>query len=398
MLDDAAQHDGVIPKWVRGNRDYSIMGGDSGTPTLATLVANGAFVGADAERAYDAIRAQATRNPPAAGSPRGDLGDYLSLGYIPFDHSDRGAAVTLEYAIDDAAVAGVAKQLGHDDDARFFAARAGSWHNLYDADGSTFLRPRMSDGTWANPTDLGVTKTFDPDFPDGWQEGTGWQYLWLVPHDVAGLRDTLGADVMKQRLDEFFSAPANQQAAPVVPLAQQHASVFGITYYGNQYTPANETDLQAPWLYNWLGQPSRTQQLVHASTTVFNDTPYGLPGNDDAGTMSAAYVLAAIGLYQVAPGFDAWELSSPMFSRVVINGPGGSGPRFTIDAPGAGPTAEYVAGATLTGGGTSPSKPFEQTWLTNGDLHSGRTLSFTMSPTPTTWASTEEAAPPSLSR
>src|SRR4051794_8449987 len=99
LLDDTDQNGGVIPKWVRGNRDYSIMGGDSGTPTLATLVTNGALTGAEAQRAYDAMVHQAR----TAAGPRNDLGDYLSLGYIPYDHSDRGAAVTFEYAIDDAA-------------------------------------------------------------------------------------------------------------------------------------------------------------------------------------------------------------------------------------------------------------------------------------------------------
>ena len=389
LLDDADQNGGVIPKWVRGNRDYSIMGGDSGTPTLATLVTNGTLTGADAQRAYDAMLRQATVDPPP-GSPRADLRDYLDLGYIPFDRSGRGAAVTLEYAIADASIAALASSYGTPQQVAEFTRRAGSWRNLYDAKGSTFLRPRMSDGSWANPTDLGVTKTFDPTMPDGWQEGTGWQYLWLVPQDVRGLAQTLGRDVMMQRLDRFFTAPAQSEAVPVVPLAQTQASFFGIAYYGNQYTPANETDLQAPWLYNWIGQPWRTQQVVHAATAAFNNGPYGLPGNDDAGTMSAGYVLSAIGLYQVQPGFDAWELSSPLFERVVVNKPSGK-PRFTITAPGAGPTNEYVAAATLDG------RPFEKTWLTNGQVMGGRTLAFTMSPTPTDWATAPAGAPPSLS-
>src|SRR4051794_32353712 len=394
LLDDTDQNHGVIPKWVRGNRDYSIMGGDSGTPTLATLATNGALSGADAQRAYDAIRAQALLNPPAPGSPRGDLGDYLRLGYIPFDHSDRGAAVTLEYAIDDAAVAALARTYGTSDDVALFTARAGSWRNLLDPS-SDFLRPRMSDGTWANPTSLGVTNTWDPDFQDGWQEGTGWQYLWLVPQDVRGLASAIGESTFTKRLDEFFDAAANSWTAPAVPLAQQQASFFGVYYAGNQYTPANETDLQAPWLYDWVGEPSRTMQVVHAEAQVLNATPYGLPGNDDAGTMSAAYVLSAIGLYQAQPGVDAWELSSPMFPSVVINGPDNKGtgsgkPRFTISAAGAGPTMEYVAAATLGG------KPFEKTWLTNGQIHSGRTLSFTMTAQPTSWATDPSAAPPSL--
>src|SRR3954467_4233855 len=173
-------------------------------------------------------------------------------------------------------------------------------------------------------------------FSDGYQEGTGWQYLWLVPQDVRGLEHDVGRSLLLRRLEQFFTAPAQSEAVPVVPTAQTQASFFGVYYVGDQYTPANETDLQAPWLYNWLGQPAKTAQVVHAATEVFSTSPYGLPGNDDAGTMSAAYVLSTIGLYQAQPGVDAWELSTPMFDSVVIN-PAGR-PTLTISAPGAGPT------------------------------------------------------------
>jgi predicted alpha-1,2-mannosidase len=385
LLDDADQNGGVIPKWVRGNRDYSIMGGDSGTPTLATLVTDGALTGADAKRAYAAVLHQAQ----TATGPRDDLGDYLSKGYIPFDVSDRGAAVTLEYAIDDASVAALARRFGTKQQVAQFTQRAESWRNLLAPD-DHFLRPRMSDGSWATPTSLGATSVWNPIFSDGWQEGTGWQYLWLVPQDVAGLRDALGADVMKQRLDEFFASPGQSEAAPVVPLAQTQASFFGVYYAGNQYTPANETDLQAPWLYDWLGDPASTAKIVHAESQVFNTTPYGLPGNDDAGTMSAAYVLSTLGLYQAQPGVGAWELSTPMFSSVVIRG-SGKAPSLTISAPGAGPTGEYVASATVGG------KPLNRPWLTTAEVRGGKTLSFMTSPTATTWATDPESAPPSIS-
>jgi predicted alpha-1,2-mannosidase len=388
LLDDADQNAGVIPRWVRGNRDYGIMGGDSGTPTLATLVTNGALTGADAQRAYDAMVRQATTSP--AVWPRGDLGVYLDKGYIPIDVSDRGAAVTLEYAIDDASIAALADRFGTAAQQREFARRAGFWRNLLDPD-TQFLRPRTSDGAWATPTSLGATTVWDPAFSDGWQEGTGWQYLWLVPQDVRGLANALGRDVTLQRLDEFFAAPLQGEVAPVVPAVQTAGSFFGVYYIGNQYTPANETDLQAPWLYNWLGQPWRTQQIVHAESQVFTTSPYGLPGNDDAGTMSAGYVLAAIGLYQAQPGVDAWELSSPLFSSVVIRGDGGAAPRLTITAPGAGPTREYVASARLSG------DPLNRAWLHTREVTTGRWLTFTMSPQATAWATGPHGAPPSLS-
>jgi predicted alpha-1,2-mannosidase len=384
LLDDTDQNNGVIPKWVRGNRDYGIMGGDSGTPTLATLVTDGALTGGDARRAYAAVLHQAE----TAAGPRDDLNVYLAKGYIPFDVSDRGAAVTLEYAIDDASVLALARRYGTNQQVAEFTARAGSWRNLLAPD-DHFLRPRMSDGSWATPTSLGATNVWSPVFSDGWQEGTGWQYLWLVPQDVAGLRDALGSDVMTQRLDEFFGTPAQSEAAPALPLAQTQASFFGVYYVGNQYTPANETDLQAPWLYDWLGAPAKTAQIVHAEAQVFNTTPYGLPGNDDAGTMSAAYVLSALGLYQAQPGFDAWELSTPLFSSVVIRG-GGCQQPLTITAPGAGPTGEYVAAAT-TGGGV-----LDRTWLTAAAVRAGGTVAYVTSPTATAWATNPSATPPSI--
>jgi predicted alpha-1,2-mannosidase len=388
LLDDADQNGGVVPRWVRGNRDYGIMGGDSGTPTLATLVTNGALTGADAQRAYDAMVRQATTLPPV--DPRSNMDVDLAKGYIPIDVSDRGAAVTLEYAIDDAAVAALASRYGTAAQLAEFTHRAGFWRNLLDP-ATHFLRPRTSTGAWATPTSVGATTVWNPAFSDGWQEGTGWQYLWLVPQDVRGLTAALGHDVTLRRLDQFFAAPAQSEAAPVAPEAQTQASLFGVYYAGNQYTPANETDLQAPWLYDWLGQPWRTQQVVHAEIQVFNASPYGLPGNDDAGTMSAAYVLSAIGLYQAQPGVDAWELSSPLFSSVVIRAGGAGAPRLTIAAPGAGPNREYVATARLSGA------PLDRAWLRTSEAVGGRTLAFTMATRSTSWASGANAAPPSLS-
>ncbi|HEX3706408.1 MAG TPA: GH92 family glycosyl hydrolase [Mycobacteriales bacterium] len=379
LLADTAQNAGVIPRWVRGNRDYGIMGGDSGTATLATLVTSGALRGADARRAYVDVVRQGTALPSVA--PRSGLYSYLKLGFIPLQVSDRGAAVTLEYAIDDASVAALAKQFHDARRLSVFRRRSGYWRHLFDAK-DRFLRPRMVDGSWATPTSLGVTKVFNPIFADGWQEGTGWQYLWLVPQDVRGLSEAIGHGTMLKRLDRFFTAALDRQAAPVVPEVQADSSLFGIVYIGNQYTPANETDLEAPWLYDWLGEPWRTAQIVHAEAGVYSPGPLGLPGNDDAGTMSAGYVLSAIGMYQAQPGFDAWELTAPMFTSVKI------GHRFEIDAAGAGALHPDIASARLNG------HALKKVWLTDEQLHG--TLSYSMSASRSAWGSNPAAAPPSL--
>lgn len=386
LMDDTDQNAGIIPKWVQGNRDYSIMNGDSGTPTLASLVTNGALTGAEAKRAYALVRHQALKTPQTG--PRDKLVSYLKLGYVP--HEEAKASMTLEYAMDDAAVAELAKTYGSKADQALFAKRSGYWRNLMAPD-DHFLRPRMRNGSWATPTDLGVTKTWNPIFPDGWTEGTGWQYLWSVPQDVAGLVQAMGGQaVARQRLDSFFSTMLQQPSAPVVANAQTQTSFFGIAFYGNQFTPANEPDLQAPWLYNWLGQPAKASKVVHASSKVWTSLPNGLPGNDDTGSMSAWYVLAAMGLYQPQAGSPYWVTSTPFFDSVRIKAASGR-VRLAIEAPHASPLDEYVASATLNGA------PLTRAWLRPNEVTGGATLRYALtSSESSTWATAAKDAPPSL--
>jgi predicted alpha-1,2-mannosidase len=358
------------------------MGGDSGTPTLAMLVADHALRGGDAQRAWHAVWRQATTLP--ASSPRGHLADYLAKGYIPSEDSDIAAPLTLEYAVDDAAVALLARRFGTPAQAAEMTRRSQSWRNLYDASSGT-ARPRNADGSWATPTSLGATSVYNPAFQDGWQEGTGYQWTWLVPQNPRALATAMGGTAAAlQRLDEFFGTPAASQLAPAVPLADDEAGLFGVYYAGDQYAPGNETDLQAPWLYDFLGEPWATAKVVHAESQLFTDNPYGLPGNDDGGTMSAWYVLATIGLYQVTPGSSAWELSTPMFSSVRL------ATGTTIVTSGAGPTGEYVERAAFGGA------PLSHDWIDDEDLRAGRSLTFvttTMS-SATGWASAESDEPP----
>ena len=379
LLDDADQGGGSIPQWVYANFDTGTMGGDSGTPTLAMLVADGALTGGDAKRAWQAVLAQAT-----APGGRAHLDTYLAKGYIPYEDAGNAAPLTLEYAVDDAAVAALAQRFGTPDQVATFTARSRNWRNLFDASQpQPVMRPRNADGTWANPTDVGVTTTYNPMLQDGWQEGTGYQWSWLVSQNPPALAAAMGGTAATiQRLDQFFGTPAASEAAPAVPLAQDEAGLFGVYYVGNQYAPGNETDLQAPWFYDYLGAPASTQRVVHAAAQIFNDTPYGLPGNDDAGTMSSWYVLAALGLYQVTPGLPVWELSSPLFESVHLRAVG------DITAPGAGPAEEYVGSLQLG------HRSLDRDWLTTDEVLSGHGWNYQLSPVPTAWATTLDAAPP----
>jgi predicted alpha-1,2-mannosidase len=381
LLDFADQNDGMLPRWTQANRDQQIMGGDSATATLGDAVGEGLLDDTDGARAYRAMLANATRVPHSTS--REGIEGYMQRGWVGQDETGRsGAALTLEYGIDDAAMLPALRKYGTADEVATFTKRAGGWRNLWSAaDG--FLRPRNKDGSWASPNPLGLPGVWRPEFQDGWQEGTGYHYLWFVPHDVTGLAQTLGGnDAAAKRLDDFFRAPA-----PV----QDKGSFFGVNYIGTQFTPSNETDLWAPWYYDWLGQPWKAQREARQAMSVYSARPDGMPGNDDTGTMSAWYVLAALGLYHAAPGSQAWELSSPAFPHAVVHV--GGKRKLAIDAPGASRINKYVQSASLDG------RSFEQSWLPSRDVHRGAKLQFVVGATPNKqWASSPNAAPPALSR
>lgn len=389
LLDDYDQGGQVIPRWTQANVDQGIMGGDSGSASLADSAMRGVLQGTEVDRAYAALIHQATTLPP--GGPRGDLGVYLQKGYIPFDVSGRGAAVTQEYAIDDNAVLALARSRGTATDVAALRARVDNWKNLLDPS-SKFIRPRMSDGSWANPTSAGpLTVPWSPNFQDGYQEGTGWQYLWLEPHDVAGLTAALGGSQMtRKRLDGFFSR-ALTDVPYAVPLAQQYISLFGIYFIGNQFTPANEPDLQVPWYYDWLGQPWKTSQVVRAAMQVYNSRPDGLPGNDDTGTMASWYVLASIGLYSTTPGVPIFALNSPTYRSVTLH-LGTPDRAFTISAPAASPVNKYIDSARLSGA------TLNRAYLTQCEIAPGGRLDLSLSAlSGSSWATAQGAGPPSVS-
>jgi predicted alpha-1,2-mannosidase len=379
ILTDGEQNGGMLPRWVQANVDQQIMGGDSATATVGDAVGEGILGESDGRRAYAAMLRNATRVPHVTA--REGIEGYMSRGWIGQDETGRsGAALTLEYAIDDAAMLPALRRFGTADEVAAFTKRAGNWRNLWSA-GDGFLRQRNKDGSWASPNPLGAPGLWRPEFQDGWQEGTAYHYLWFVPQDVTGLAATLGGrEAAAQRLDDFFRAPA-----PV----QDKGSFFGAYYIGTQFTPSNETDLWAPWYYNWLGQPWKAQREVRQAMSVYSSRPDGMPGNDDTGTMAAWYVLAALGMYHAAPGGEAWQLSSPAFERAVVHL--GAKRKLVIEAAGTSRLNRYVQSATLDG------KAFQRTWLPSKKVHAGGRLSFEVGALPNkSWGADPGAAPPSL--
>ncbi|MFE0510187.1 GH92 family glycosyl hydrolase [Streptomyces sp. NPDC058964] len=387
---------GWLPKWGYGTVETNIMTGDPVTPFLTTAYHQGLLKGYE-KRAYRLLRRNADGVPPA-GSPsagREANAEYIANGFAPYvegrphaklGDSDyhQGASVTLEYALSDAMLAQMARGLGHFADADRYAARSRNYRNVFDPS-TGFFRARDAAGAFAGPA--------DPARSVGFHEGTAWQYQWLVPQDLPGMIGLIGGErAANDRLDAFFAY--DRLLADPARTAREvwvHGDPYAY-YNAATYNPQNEPDLIAPYTYLATGQPWKTTDVVHAALTLFTDTPTGMTGNDDLGTMSAWNVLSSIGLFPVQPGYGTWGLSTPVFDRVDLTldrryWPGGG---LTVTAPGTTAADRYIQSARTDGA------PYDRTFLTTGALRSLRSLAFTVGPRPSAWGTSPQAAPPVL--
>lgn len=389
------EESGWLPKWGYGTVETNIMTGDPVTPFLTNAYQQGLLKGHE-EEAYRALKKNADGVPPADSAPVGREAnkEYLSDGFAPFikgrPHAkpgdsdyDHGASATLEYALSDAMLGQMARDLGHEDDAKRYADRAQNYRKIFD--GSTgFFRARDASGAFTGPA--------DPAKSEGFHEGTSWQYQWLVPQDLPGMVGLIGGkQATNDRLDSFF---AYEQLLKDPAKTAREVWVNGPYDYYNadKYNPQNEPDLIAPYTYLSTGQPWKTTDVVHAALTLFTDTPTGMTGNDDLGTMSAWNVLSSIGVFPVQPGTDTWGLSTPVFERVDLTldrryYPNG---RLTVKAPSTSDTNRYIQSASTDGA------DYGKTYLTTDDIRDTRELSFTVGDKPSAWGTSADAAPPAL--
>ncbi|MFE0174635.1 GH92 family glycosyl hydrolase [Streptomyces sp. NPDC059002] len=389
------EESGWLPKWGHGTVEANIMTGDPVTPFLTNAYQQGLLKGHE-EEAYRALKKNADGVPPADSPAVGREAnkEYLANGYAPYikgrPHAkpgdsdyDHGASATLEYALSDAMLGRMARDLGHEDDAKRYAERAQNYRRIFD--GSTgFFRARDAAGAFTGPV--------DPAKSEGFHEGTSWQYQWLVPQDLPGMVGLIGGKkAAGERLDSFF---AYEQLLKDPARTAREVWVNGPYDYYNadKYNPQNEPDLIAPYTYLSTGQPWKTTDVVHAALTLFTDTPTGMTGNDDLGTMSAWNVLSSIGVFPVQPGTDTWGLSTPVFERVDIRLDRRSYPHgaLTVRAPGTSGTRRYIQSARTDGAA------LEKTYLTTDDIRDTRELSFTVGTEPSAWGTSEGAAPPAV--
>ncbi|GAB4301587.1 MAG: GH92 family glycosyl hydrolase [Myxococcota bacterium] len=357
---------GYIPKWPLATGYTNTMIGTPGDIVISDTFIKG-VTDFDVEKAYEGLYKTATAPTPtdAPYSGRGGINSYISRGYVPSDETDTSVSLTLEFAFADFNLSELAKTLGKDEDAAMFAERAENYRNVYDPE-SGYFWGRLSSGD------------FEGDFSEkGWAdhfaEGNARQYLWFVPHNPLGLAELMGGrKTMIARLDEFFeNSKADWESNKL-------GRLLPLPYYWH----SNEPDIHTAYLYAELGEPSKTQKWVRwVLETNYGTGADGLPGNDDAGTMSAWLVFTMLGFYPV-PGKENYIIGSPVFEKAKITFPE-SGSEFIIEAEGTSEENIYITSATL--GDRELKKPY----INHFDIISGGKLRFKMSAEPTEWGKFE---------
>ena len=339
---------GDLPVWHLMGNETDCMVGNPGLIVFADAVVKGFRAGLTDEEILEAMTVTATT--PDRGQ---DL--RMQYGYIPADLYHESVANDMEYAIADGALANCADFLGKADVAAEYRERSHSYRHFWDPE-LQFMRGRKVDGKFTEPFDPIYSRHETSDYT----EGTGWQYLWLVPQDVDGLVNLFGSkEATLAKLDGLFEAPDHVEGENASP------DISGLI---GQYAHGNEPSHHTIYLYSMLGAPEKAAARLHQvyEEMYFNDVE-GLAGNEDVGQMSAWYVLSAMGFYQVEPACPRFWFGLPLFPEMSVNVSGGT---FTIKANG--PLDGHIASVKLNG------KPYDKPYIEYADIIAGGTLEYSL--------------------
>ena len=281
---------GWLPKWELNATETTTMVGDPAGIVIADSYHKG-IRDFDVNLGLEAMKKSATllENNPL----RPELDSYLKLGYLGADlHESGSVSIVQEYNLADFAIASLGKTLGDSLLYNTYLKRSQSYRQLLDPN-FNLLRPKNSDGSWLTPFDPDTGANFVKN--PGYIEGNAWQYSFMVPHDIPALMKLMGgSDPFVKQLDRVFD--------------------------NNQFDMANEPDIAYPFLYNYApDQAWKTQKRVRSLLErYYTNTPDGLPGNDDTGTMSAWAVWSMMGLYPIIPSLPVYAVTTPSFQEIEI--------------------------------------------------------------------------------
>ena len=349
----------TLPVWPEGAKETWCMIGNHAIPVITEAYLKG-FRNYDANEALTDMIASTDKN-------REQLDHYRNLGFIPTGSGGQTVSKVLEYAYDDACIARLAKALGKDALAEKYAKRSQNWENVFDPS-TGFMRGKNADGSWVTP--FGEKEQNSINFNE-YTEANAWQYNFHVLHNVSGLIGKLGGDdKFVARLDEMFDT---KETIPNLAMIPDVTGVIGM------YSHGNEPDHHVSYLYNYAGQPWKTQARVRQiANTFYSNTPGGICGNDDCGQTSAWYVFSALGFYPVDPASGNYVLGSPFFDKVTLklDSKFAKGRSFTVIAKNNSAKNPYIQSATLNG------QSLTRSWISNAEITAGGKLVLTMGPTP----------------
>ena len=345
---------GLLPIWSHMANDNWCMSGYHAVSVLADAIAKGADI--DVEEALEAMLST------SKVTYLDGLGEYMKLGYVPFDVSYTAASTTLEYCYDDWTIYQTALIAGEEEIANEYKNRAMNYQNIYDTV-IGFARPRHNHGSFKKEFDVLQTHG------EGFIEGNSWNFSFHVPHDVNGIITLMGGEKeFIRKLDELFAMHLPEE------YYEANEDITSDCLIGG-YVHGNEPSHHIPYLYAWTSQPWKTQYWVREiMNKMYKNHIRGLSGNDDCGQMSAWYLFTAMGFYPVCPGTDQYVIGAPYLPYIKLSLPNGK--TFEIKANNVSDKKRYVKSVLLNG------KPYSKMYITHGDVVNGGMLEFIMSDKP----------------
>ncbi len=352
-----------LPIWPLSAGETGTMIGYHSASVIADAYLNG-INGFDAEKALQAMIVSSEKNKKGADY-------YIKYGFIPSNIKKESVSCLLEFAYDDWTIAQMAKAMGKEDVYKTYTERSQNYVNVFDG-ATKFFRGKKMDGNWEksfNSFEVGREYT----------EATAWQYRFFVPHDVNGMVQLFGGrDSFISSLDSLFTVDSKVDGI-----------MSDITGLIGQYAHGNEPSHHMAYLYNYVGQPWKTQAMTRRILDeMYQPTPEGISGNEDCGQISAWYILSSLGLYAVSPGSTEFTLTTPLFEEATMRLANGNTLRIVANDT---KNNIYIDKVELNG------KVIHKNYVTYNQLMKGGELRFTLTSQPNlTRGTTPETSPYSL--
>ena len=361
----AQEQCGWLPSWSFPNEQGSMIGNHA-ISLLADAWAKGIRT-FDPNKALDAYYHEANNKGPwRPANGREGFKDYNELGYVSFPKHGEATAKTLEYAYDDFCGYSLAKAVGNEKYVQSFSEKMYNYKNVFNP-ATGFMEGKDKDGNWK--------KNFDPtEWGGPFTEGNAWHWVWSVFHDVNGLIDLLGGnEKFCAKLDSVFNVPNKVNVGTYGFMIHEMTEMVKANM--GQYAHGNQPIQHMPYLYNYAGQPWKSQQKVReVMRRLYNATENGYPGDEDQGQTSSWYVLSALGFYSVCPGTDQYVLGSPVFQKTTISLENGK--KFVILADENSSENVYIKKASLN------KRTYSKNYITYENLLKGGILHLQMSEKP----------------